>query len=80
MTVFVSFTRIITVSLFIWTSVTKFAEYMDQYMGINQIDVVNGYDFISKIEGYIIYEHATFHRYTRFYPIVYLLPKLLLWF
>ena len=28
-----------------------------------QINVINGFDFIRKIEGPIITEHVTFHKY-----------------
>ena len=43
-----------------WIHPRSFYEYESLK---DQIDMINGYDFIRKIEGYVIYEHAIFHRY-----------------
>ena len=42
--------------------VTKFTEYTGHWMNMtpwkNQTDVINGFDFILKIEGSVIYEQV----------------------
>ena len=42
--------------------VTKFREYMEHWMNMtpwkDQTDLINGFDFIRKIEGSVSYEHV----------------------
>jgi len=48
-------------TLFFFYVVTTFTIYMGHWMNMiprkNQTDVINDFDFICKIEGYVIYEH-----------------------
>ena len=55
---FVSVTKIVALTLFLRILLPTLEHWMNMIPWKNQTDVINGFDFIRKIEGSVIYEQV----------------------